>query len=333
MAAEAASQPPGNATGAGETAAANVPTPLAPEEVAAANVPTPLAPEEVAEATAAMAAERAKRTAAPPPGLFDFLRLPPNEQRKLRVRLAQYMCIRYDNCNSALPFAQEVGGVRPYGAEDVAKMRDDCVKAMAKAAKEGTPMDCSGCVATVINGCQVCWDASALANAGYVEAWGSKHLHAWDCSIERKAGGWDDGCDAAAQHFHCTSNSSLMSMIAEVVRQFTATGSVEEHLQKAFTSIRILLFFEANVHEMVMMNHSENIEQAERKRHGELDNIAAVRSFMGSLSTHNVLKSDSGLDVFKYPCKEKEANPNRSGAGDEGKGSTPVLCANDTGFN
>ena len=50
------------------------------------------------------------------------------------------------------------------------------------------------------------------------------YLHDWDCSIERKAGGWGDACDAAAQHFHCTSNSSPMSMIAEVVRRVFGGG-------------------------------------------------------------------------------------------------------------
>ena len=107
------------------------------------------------------------------------------------------------------------------------------------------------CVSTVINGCLVSWRSFGSANSGYIRAWPDKNLSNWDSGIERKAGSVDISVSWSNQHFVLTSFSSLMALIAAVVFQFKTTGTIDQFLCRAFTSIRVLLLMDATRDEIL----------------------------------------------------------------------------------
>ena len=123
-------------------------------------------------------------------------------------------------------------------------------------------------------------------------------MKGWDASIERRGGGLDASMAMDSQEISMTNLSSLYALIATVVQRFyqgtlvkklvTVTpetmGTMEtmetgasDIIEKAAKSVRVLIFFGAGAADIDLLNGLENIEQQERKRHGELDNIAAVR--------------------------------------------------------
>jgi hypothetical protein len=141
-------------------------------------------------------------------------------------------------------------------------------------------------------------------NLGYIEHWAAQNMGRWDTSVERRAGGFDDAMAMDSQEFCMTNLSSLYALVASVVRDYyhgkLATTS---EITRAAKSIRILLFMNCSAGDIEMLNSTENIEQHERKRHGELDNIAAVQEWMSSMrSQHCSLDPSKAVDVFKFAC-------------------------------
>ena len=49
-----------------------------------------------------------------------------------------------------------------------------------------------------------------------------------------------------------------------------------------------------------LLNARENIEQEERKRHTELDNIMSIQQWMKTIDAANILDPNVALDVFKF---------------------------------
>jgi hypothetical protein len=113
-------------------------------------------------------------------------------------------------------------------------------------------------------------------------------------------GGLDPHEDYAAQAFEMTNISSLYAMLATVVHQFFVEGTVSGTMRTAFTSVRTLLFLTCSAGEIDMMNSAENVEQAERKRHCELDNIVNVQMWQAAMKHVGSLDPAQGVDVFKF---------------------------------
>lgn len=137
---------------------------------------------------------------------------------------------------------------------------------------------------------------------GYIQKWAADHLHEWDITRERRAGGFDAGKNMESQMFTCTNRSSLFALLATAVFQFKTQGALEAHVAHAFSRLRLLVHLDMTKDEVLLINQAENVEQQERKRHTELDNIDIVSSWrtqLASDSTYN-MKPDAALDVFKY---------------------------------
>ena len=56
-----------------------------------------------------------------------------------------------------------------------------------------------------------------------------------------------------------------------------------------------------------MMNSAENVEQAERKRHCELDNIVSVQMWQAAIKDVGSLDPAKALDVFKFAASMRDA--------------------------
>ena len=161
------------------------------------------------------------------------------------------------------------------------------------------------CFSTIITGLQVRWKTASAKNIGYIKEWRDKNLTSWDISVERRAGGIDEDVDWKYQAFTCTNESSLYALLATAVEQFMTTAAIEKPVADAFVKIRVILYLGATTDEIMILNQSENIEQHDRKRHIELDNISAVESWMESLqksSAEHQLSTQNALDIWKYAC-------------------------------
>ena len=69
-----------------------------------------------------------------------------------------------------------------------------------------------------------------------------------------------------------------------------------------FKSIKILWCFGASAHEIATAWVAENIEQHQRRRHSELDNILQIQSWIKGMqvATRGKLDSTKVVDVMKY---------------------------------
>ena len=154
-------------------------------------------------------------------------------------------------------------------------------------------------------------------NPGYIEHWAAKNMSKWDSSVERRAGGLDHSMTMEAQEFAMTNLSSLYALIASVARDFyhgklssetseTSETSTAKSLIQAAKSLRVLLFLNSSAGDIEMLNSAENMEQQERKKHSELDNIAAIQEWMHSMrSVCSALDPTKALDVYKFACTRR----------------------------
>jgi hypothetical protein len=103
-------------------------------------------------------------------------------------------------------------------------------------------------------------------------------LESWDSSIERRAGGLDHTLTMESQELATTNLSSLYALAATLVELYFK-GELPETSETSLAAkrIRVLLFLNAGVAEIGLLNSAENIEQHERKRHTEIDNIISVQ--------------------------------------------------------
>ena len=234
----------------------------------------------------------------------------------IKIALAKYLDFRYDSTNIDKPFGNKVGNIDPYDAKSV----QDCfTKIMAS---DTGPVGDKvreelGTYSTVINGAMVRWFAPGkLINEGYIEHWANNNLRQWDTSVERKGGNADASVDWGAQHFALTNMSSLSAMLAQVVYEFLSKGAIDPKLATAFISIRVSLRLGSGADEIEMLNSDENIEQGERKKRSELDNLSDVFQCIESMKIlgKSGLDPSNGVHVFKYMCalhnpKEKQLQP------------------------
>lgn len=102
-------------------------------------------------------------------------------------------------------------------------------------------------------------------------------------------------------HFVTTGVSSLLALIMMVVFHYKTTKEIPDDLATAFKRVRLNIYFNATADEIVMLGQSDNIEQHERKRHTEIDNILAVAAWCQSMGVwSSVLNPKNALDVVRY---------------------------------
>ena len=102
-------------------------------------------------------------------------------------------------------------------------------------------------------------------------------------------------------HFVTTGVSSLLALMMMVVFHYKTTKEIPDDLATAFKRIRLNMYLHATADEIVMLGQSDNIEQHDRKRHTEIDNILAVSAWMQSMGVWaGVLNNKNALDVVRY---------------------------------
>jgi hypothetical protein len=158
------------------------------------------------------------------------------------------------------------------------------------------------CKVFTVNGCQVLWRPMIPANEGYVLKWMETNVDQWDPAVERKAAAVDPSQKPSHLEFACTSSSSLLALIVATVSAYKRTSDIPAALANAFSRIRLCVYFNAAAEEIDVVNQCENIEQHERKRHTEIDNILAVATWMESLKrmSDSALNPGSALDIVKF---------------------------------
>ena len=98
-------------------------------------------------------------------------------------------------------------------------------------------------------------------------------------------------------HFVTTGVFSLL-LLMMVVFHYKTTKEIPDDLATAFKIIRLNIYLRATADEIVMLGQSDNIEQHDRKRHTEIDNILAVSAWMQSISVWtSVLNPKNALVV------------------------------------
>ena len=102
-------------------------------------------------------------------------------------------------------------------------------------------------------------------------------------------------------HFVTTGVSSLLALIMLVVFHYKTTKEIPDELATAYKRIRLNIYLNATADEIVMLGQTDNIEQHERKRHTEIDNILAVSGWMQSMRVWgSLLNPKNALDVVRY---------------------------------
>lgn len=221
----------------------------------------------------------------------DFFRITAGDEITLKKQLAQALDIRYGAVKQDKPFAHDVAGVSPY---DVGKVQAALTKVRELREKvAGNPDNSqvarefkqSCCMAVVVSGCLVNWSPVKPPNVGYIKHWAENKLPGWDATLERKAAGIDSSVQLESQHLSITSMSSLLALMAQTVllfKQGRLTAPEHEFIRNAFCSLRVSLHLDLQTDELMLVNEAENIEQAERKRHNELDNIQLLVTWRAS---------------------------------------------------
>ena len=245
----------------------------------------------------------------------DFFALSEADEIVLKKQIAQCLGVRYANVKQDKPLSESTYGVTPFSKDAVESALgnlDTAQKALSTnpqdpallaAEKAASVMVCT------ISGLLVRWKPLKPANVGYILEWGERKLEAWDPAIERRAGGLDNKVPWEAQHLTLSNSSSLLALIVEIV-YFYKHGMLKPlfrgeplepeiaSLVSAFKGIRVSLHLRAIADEVELMNASENVDQFERKRHTELDNLQTVAVWQRNVIVHGL--SGTPLDCFKY---------------------------------
>jgi hypothetical protein len=213
----------------------------------------------------------------------DLFMADPTAIYKIKCGLADALGVHFANINMKKPIADDVDGI-PALTEDI-----------LSAATVNSVVT----ISTVVSICHVAWPTSGM-NKGYVERWADENVRNWDSSIERRAGAFDAKCQLSGQEFVTTNSHSLMALAATAVKEFLNGPAISPPVMDACRRLRVLLFTTASASEIGMMNATENVEQHERKRHSEVDNIMQVKSWMGAMERLGVLSNAKAVDVFKF---------------------------------
>ena len=234
----------------------------------------------------------------------DFFTITPAEEVSIKKELAELLGANHgDQVHQDRVWAHGHGGVSAFDPQ-VVQQKYDAYQALKL---NGNPdeLNDSKCVSLVVSGLQVRWRTGSAKNIGYIKEWREKNLKSWDTSLERRAGGIDNAVDWRFQAFTCTNESSLYALLATAVEQLKTRAAIEDHVAHSFMRLRVALYLDATADEIMVLNQSENIEQHDRKRHIELDNISAVEQWMESVratSADHKLNASSALDIWKYAC-------------------------------
>ena len=234
----------------------------------------------------------------------DFFKLDEADLARVKRQIASKLGLRYGQGDPSVPFAMDYCGIHAFTCNTYNKAK----AAFSNAAAKADASDAESAVANVcsmvctVNGCQILWRPQILVNEGYVLRWLESNIQRWDPFIERKAAAANPDDDTAYLDFACTGSSSLLALIVATVSAFKRTGSIPGLLAHSFSRIRLCIYFNAAAEEIGVLNQAENIEQHERKRHTEMDNILAVSSWMSSLArlSASALNPQCALDVVKF---------------------------------
>ena len=250
----------------------------------------------------------------------DFFTLSAEEEIKIKRRLAQLLDLRYGSIHQDKDFALPVAGVNPYKVETIEQAQQQLQESKRQLAADPQNVNLQkdvgskASIACVVSGLQITWRPQKPLNQGYILDFADKKVHSWDSSLERRAGGLDPAVPLAAQHLAVTSVSSCMALILTIVDAYkqglldasVAKSDELERLIVAFKSLRVNVHVGLTADEIGLVNEMENVEQAERKRHGELDNILTVAAWRKSAFAQS-LNGDSPLDVYKYAAALSDA--------------------------
>ena len=241
-----------------------------------------------------------------------MFKLSPSEALALKGKIRSLTGYRFGPTSDRdLPFACEVAGIKPYDPEMVTAKLKAFNDLVAQEPKESdnhpkwvSDLQNGSILACVINGLQMNWSCQiGKWNVPYITQWWATHGASWDTTKERAAGGLNHAKDMESQQLTLTGGSSIMAMISHCVGHVVRTGEpLPEELKRIFGRIRITLHLGANGHEIGVMGVAENIEQFERKRHTEMDNMFQVRGWMESMPgrTSGKLDNKKAIDVVKY---------------------------------
>ena len=213
--------------------------------------------------------------------LKDIFSADPASIYRIKLGLAKALEVRYATICPTKPLACDLDGIT----------------ALSQATLEAAVKAKKATLSTVVNICNISWN-HANVNPGYVEHWAREHMDKWDSSIERRAGGYDSGADVFHQELAVTNVHSFMALVGTAVAAFMR-GELDKRPVEACSGVRVLLFTTASVAEIALFNSSENVEQHERKRYTELDNILTVRGWMQTLTNMGSV-DPKALDVFKF---------------------------------
>ena len=166
----------------------------------------------------------------------------------------------------------------------------------------------SSALSCVVNACMVSWEAQGTPwNAGFIANFWAKFESGekfWDSTIERKAGGIDSSAEPDLQRFTLVlaSASSVMALVRAVLGHVVRTGKCPADLAQAFKRIRVAWAFQATADEIHTISIADNIEQHNRRRRSELDNLFQVKQWMDTMqrATPKLLDEKNRLDVVKY---------------------------------
>eukprot|EP00971_Amphidinium_carterae_P193878 3846899-Amphidinium_carterae.2 len=233
----------------------------------------------------------------------DLLKMDAVETQKVKLQVAHALDLRYGLFNPDKPGSVAFAGIPGFDPMR-ARRKHEVIERLSKDPKHDdvkwkTEYDEAIRYVCTVTALQLRWDAAGTPwNAGYIESWFEATCvngTGWDSLLERRAGGYRPDRDNN-QNMTTTGSSSLMGLITRVVGQVMRGEDVNPAWKAAFCRIRLVIYIGATQDEMAALNASENIEQHERKRHNELDNIFQVREWMKQMQQ---LRSQYGLDPTK----------------------------------
>jgi len=243
----------------------------------------------------------------------DFFTMTEDQIIQMKKAIASKLRIHFGDCNQQMEFAESQGGVPAYNISAFTKARERYQTAVsarpdqklvgeALAANKKTiaqEIEDSSRVVMMVSGSLIRWKPLLPPNIGYVLSWQKKNVPTWDPTLERKASPSAD--DPAYATFTTTGSSSLLALLAQVVYELKTTKAIPERLAKWYKQIKLNVNFNANADEITMLGQCDNMEQSARKKHTEMDNILAVKSWCTSMEAWKAtMKTDVTLDVVRF---------------------------------
>ena len=236
-----------------------------------------------------------------------------------KLRIAEVLGYRWRAAGQGAnaPFANAVAGVEPITQEKVNAALKEYMNELRTPPTDADRMEAwraslqsKSQLSTVVNGCFINWEpVGGPWNTGYIASFWSKFASgekAWDSTLERKAGGialeFDRDVDLDNMKFTVVNATSVMALVRAVLGHVVRTGTCPEDLKIAFGSLRITWLFGSTQEQILTLSIADNIDQHNRRRHTELDNIFQVMSWIEGvkLITSPSLDSTKAIDIVKF---------------------------------